>query len=121
MKKIVAICALLTLVNVATLFLSPAAHFVQPVFAQTPTNGPFYFEVGPLDHTNCPLSTTSWQSIKGGGYQQVGLAAGVVFTFNGRKPDASGNIAPAAGDYGWPMIMPGPSTMTITSVPVTLK
>lgn len=80
-----------------------------------------------LPHTSC-LPVTSgktqfcfatdglWQSINGAAYVQLGASAVAgVFKFNGRAPDASGNIAPAAGDYTCGLVTscPGNAVQTV--------
>lgn len=77
---------------------------------QSQTLPPLQFSVGTALHTACiPVQSVTtycfaddgpFVSIHGGAWQSMigGTAVGIQ-TFNGRKPDASGNITPASGDY----------------------
>lgn len=95
--------------------------FSAMALAQSP---PFQFTVGPAQHTSCIIVASvttycfaddgpfvsihgaAWLSMIGSGLAQA------VLTFNGRKPDANGNIAPSNGDYLFSQLGSIPALMT---------
>jgi hypothetical protein len=124
MKKIAALIAISVLAGyaIAQSFSAPQWSFPAPIATnisqcQTPVSHSGSFcpvealVGGVMKVTYYGWDGTGWVPLSGG------TAVGAVFTFNGRKPDSAGNVAPAAGDYSYAQIAntpPAPPAAVLT-------